>query len=1038
MVRVHCRGLPVGLLVFVLILLAAARGVTAGETVVEEAAALPLAYDVDVAVVGGSLAGVEAARAAAGEGASVLLIESRPYLGYDLCATQRLWLEEGERPRTALTRAIFGKRRVATPMQVKRALDEALLEAGVPFLTGCYAADVLFAADGGPPAGVVMVNRSGRQVVRAKVVIDATARAGMTRMAGAAFNPFAAGTKKFKYVVVGGRPVPGLACRELPVTYTSGKKAYPVYEYTLRLTLPEADFGALSRAFHEARSRTWTKGAVDVSECLFHIPDDAVLPASSSAEAWPGADQVALDLFRPAKVASWYVLSRYAGLPRQQMAKALRPPRWAVIGRRVGAAAAAEAGKVPRPRRIDVRAHGAKQGRLTVRVHERGVRFRGRPRVPLSPRELPVLGTWDVVVVGGGTSGAPAAIAAARHGARTLVIEYLDELGGVGTAGLISRYWYGYRSGEGEKGFPPGFVSPKAITSGFAARTLRSGYAKEVGREVGASWNVTAKAEWLRRRIRRAGGDIWFHCFGCGAVLDGRKVAGVVVAGPFGRGVVLARTVIDSTGNADIATAAGAETRYSISRLADLSVQVAGYPRRNLGDGYNNTAYTMVDDTDLFDRRHLLLYGRQQRYRDAYDVGQLIDSRERRRVVGEYVLQATDILTGRTFPDTVCHHLSNFDAGAFPTSKMLLVRDMKGPAYVCDLPYRCLLPRGVEGLLVTGLGASADRDAMTLTRMQADLENQGYAAGTAAAMAAGEGRDVRSVDVKALQKALVEKGVVEARVLTDTDSFPLGRKRLEKAAAALKHLDINIHQKRDSHAPAFSALAAVMAHPRRSIPLLAAAYRSASEPREKLLYALVLGVLGDDTGVATLLETVERHETWGKGYGLTSHRETANTFAAIDRMVIALGLTRSPRAMPALLGKLELLDAGSPLSHVKASCMALRANRDDSLAGPLADLLDKPGMSGHAQPADYYRSRAEPGAPRRVSPRATTGGTPNNLLNAKFKEVLVAALLFDCGDRNGKARAILEAYRKDVHGHFAAYAAAALDGRLRKSSPTPR
>ena len=85
---------------------------------------------------------------------------------------------------------------------------------------------------------------------------------------------------------------------------------------------------------------------------------------------------------------------------------------------------------------------------------------------------------------------------------------------------------------------------------------------------------------------------------------------------------------------------------------------------------------------------------------------------------------------------------------------------MKGPAYVGDLPYRCLLPKGIEGLLVTGLGASADRDAMTLIRMQADLENQGYAAGTAAAMAVERAVDVRKVDVKALQKKLVEMGIL--------------------------------------------------------------------------------------------------------------------------------------------------------------------------------------------------------------------------------------------------------------------------------------
>jgi len=116
---------------------------------------------------------------------------------------------------------------------------------------------------------------------------------------------------------------------------------------------------------------------------------------------------------------------------------------------------------------------------------------------------------------------------------------------------------------------------------------------------------------------------------------------------------------------------------------------------------------------------------------------------------------------------TICHHLSNFDAGAFPTSRMLLLKDVKGPAYACDLPYRCLIPKGIDGMLVTGLGVSADRDAMTLIRMQADLENQGYAAGTAAAMAAGSGVDVSKIDVRDLQKKLLDKGILEKRVLSE-------------------------------------------------------------------------------------------------------------------------------------------------------------------------------------------------------------------------------------------------------------------------------
>jgi len=383
---------------------AAEVGATKRETVVKATATLRVAYDVDVLVAGGSLAGVEAACAAAHEGANVLLIEARPYLGYDLCSTQRLWLEQGERPQTALTRSIFGTKRVTTPMQVKTALDKALLEAGVQFLTGCYAVDALFATKGGAPAGVVMVNRSGRQIIRAKVIIDATDHAAITRCTSAAFRPFTAGREEFGYVVVGGRPADGASCRKLPVSYTSRKKEYPVYEYSLSMERSDAGFRSLNRDFHAARSRTWTDAAVDVSERLFHIPQDSVVSAGTAPAAWPGSRRLTLDLFRPAKVKHWYVLSAYADLPREQMATALRPPQWAVIGRRIGQAATAEARRVGDRSRIDVAKNGAKHGRLTVRETCSDVRFRDRPQVTLSARALPVLATYDVVVVGGGTS----------------------------------------------------------------------------------------------------------------------------------------------------------------------------------------------------------------------------------------------------------------------------------------------------------------------------------------------------------------------------------------------------------------------------------------------------------------------------------------------------------------------------------------------------------------------------------------------------------------------------------------------------------
>jgi hypothetical protein len=406
-------------------------------------------------------------------------------------------------------------------------------------------------------------------------------------------------------------------------------------------------------------------------------------------------------------------------------------------------------------------------------------------------------------------------------------------------------------------------------------------------------------------------------------------------------------------------------------------------------------------------------------------MAQLIDTRERRRIVGDYMLTTMDILLHRTFPDTINHHRSNFDAGALPSSEMFYVKDMKGPVYTCDMPIRCLTPKGIEGLLVVGLGAGTERDAMTLTRMQPDLQNQGYAAGVAATFAVAQtGGIIRNLDIKAVQAELVAKGNLEQRVLTDSDSFPLSTEELDSAVKQLKELTIDVHQRQD-YDDTFPALAAVMSHPGRSIPLLISAYDQATDRAVRINYARVLALLGDSTGKAALLDAVAKSESWGDGYDFTNHRKENNTFGPVDRLVIALGFLRDPDVRPALMRKLEQLGRGDHLSHYKALCLAMRMNRHDSFAMPLAGHLSK--INGHCQLLDYGSG---PAGPLSVPERAKVTSAGRDELNSKFKEVLLAALLFQCGDWQDQGRAVLEAYTEDVNGHFAAYA----DHVLRTSS----
>jgi hypothetical protein len=494
---------------------------------------------------------------------------------------------------------------------------------------------------------------------------------------------------------------------------------------------------------------------------------------------------------------------------------------------------------------------------------------------------------------------------------------------------------------------------------------------------------------------------VWFGVLGCGVLVEAGRVRGAVVATPAGRGVVLADVVIDATGNADVAAAAGAPC---ITTAGDfLAVQGTGLPPHALGATYTNTDYTFADETDMVDTWRLFLTARQQ-FSHAFDLGQLIDTRERRRIRGDLVMTIVDEVNERTYPDTIGMCKSDFDTHGYTVHPFFLLTHPEKKSITTYIPYRCLLPSGLDGVLVIGLGISVHRDAVPVVRMQPDVQNVGYAAGVAAAMAARSGGMVRDVDIKSLQRHLVEMGNIPAEAVESKDSYPMSDERVAAAVESLKDT--------------YRGTAVILANQDKALPLLRQAYAmarrqaltawagadAAAGATAAVTYAHMLAVCGDPTGSPALIEAVQAAGAWDAGWNFRGMGQYGASLSQLDRYIVALGMTKDAKAVPAILKKLALLTPQSEFSHHRAVATALELIGDKSAAKPLADLLARPGMTGYAL--------LKPGL---ESERSLC-----------LREIILARALFRLGDPGGLARKVLESYAQDVRGHFARHATAIL------------
>lgn len=836
-----------------------------------------------------------------------------------------------------------------TPLRVKQTLDR-LLVGRIPFLTASPVTEVLRDGDG-QVSGVVVANRSGRQAFRARCVIDATRWNTLSHL-GVGIQGISGETAFTRVIVTN-----GVELVRLP----------------LRLPMVDGSFASFAAAEELARELTWTpRMRDDADELVLCAPLGAFPARSGLISVNP---QVSLE-------------------------------RRVADGRAAGARAAAFARARSRPKTVtvepypDMEAIDSEDG--DVREILDGLRaYRRKPiveKVHSPARALPVLAACDVLVCGGGTSGAAAALGAARGGAKTIVAEWLGVLGGVGTDGMVVSYCAGNNCG-----FSRRFEQmERRLGATHVHSEVREAVSVSPDPEERAPTPYYRRTEAWRRLCRDAGVRVWYGTFVQGAYVSGRRVIGAVVVTPFGRGVIRAKSVIDATGNADVAAAAGAETEF-IPRN-ELQIQSAGQAPQRLRGATLNTDFGFVNDADAWD---LWLFGLRARAGapDAWDLQRLPDSRERRRIVPDYAVCGPDVVADRHFPDTVVRPYAPQDAHGPLMDEFCYISAPSGNAewmgacsyFHLNVPLRSLLPRGFVGLAVVGVAAGCARDVMPMVRMQSDLMNMGYSVGIAATLS--QGGDFRKIDLAQLRRRLVDETILDAVVLDWNEDADYTSDDVVSAAVA-------------SMADSFRGSDVVFRKENRAkaLPLLRTAWRRAKTTTARLVYAQVLGLFGDATGVETLIDAARGKIDFEQVYRRGRYGDRVSDMTGV---MLALGRTRSPLAVAPIADALAGLKPNSPLESVRAVSLAAEAIGDPRLADGLAARLMGPGVGGHA--VDSVA---------RLGPQGGYG--PDFEMCNCMRELAYARALLFCGDKDNLARRTFEAYAADPRGVLSEYASAVL------------
>jgi ribulose 1,5-bisphosphate synthetase/thiazole synthase len=406
-----------------------------------------------------------------------------------------------------------------------------------------------------------------------------------------------------------------------------------------------------------------------------------------------------------------------------------------------------------------------------------------------SARQTAVMEEADVIIAGGGPAGFAAAIAAARNGAKAVLIERSGFLGGLATGGLIISMIETHRYGHGickelidrllEFGAAKSYPRPKGVIPEWADGAALSGEAiVDFDPEI---FKIVAD-----EMVAEAGVNLILYSLVVGSISQKNNVQALIIENKSGRQAILGKVIVDATGDGDVASAMGAAFHMdNHSWGIDLGYRFGGVDTQRVlqWKSENRAKYkelmanfnkkmdsfeinwerttrndivwgeagriTQADGLNVRDQTKVTLDIRKNVYAalkyfrsnlPGFESAFLMDTasqlgvRETRKIDGEYTLTREDVLEGREFDDTVT----------------------RGPF---DIPYRCLIPKEVDGVLTAGRCISVTHEAHGNIRNIPPCIITGQVAGTAAALSSGTGVRPRDLHTKKLQKVLSEQGI---------------------------------------------------------------------------------------------------------------------------------------------------------------------------------------------------------------------------------------------------------------------------------------